>query len=58
MVDQIQTDSGREVVVDVVDEESHRSEEMVQVEAVRPDLSLSDESGEKPWLFREEVVSA
>lgn len=44
--------------VRVVDEESHFGNEMVQVEATDESLELTDESGESPWFFRDEVYGA
>jgi hypothetical protein len=41
--------------VEVVDEESHRGVEMVRVEAVSPNVTLQDQSGNSPWVFIEDV---
>lgn len=49
-------DRSGELEVEVVDEESHHGKEMVQVEAVPDGIELSDESGDKPWLFEEKLL--
>lgn len=46
---------GEQVEVTVVDTEEHRGHEMAQVEAVDENVSLSDPSGEQPWVFAEDV---
>lgn len=48
-------DDDRSIDVEVIDSESHRGEEMVQVEATDDDVNLTDQSGESPWLFEEEL---
>jgi hypothetical protein len=48
-------DENRTLPVEVVDEESHRGVEMVRVEAVSPNVTIRDQSGESPWVFRSDV---
>jgi len=48
-------DGEGQIAVDVVDTESHRGNHMVQVEATDDSLSLTDTSGEAPWLFENGV---
>lgn len=43
------------IEVEVVDSESHHQFDAVQVEAVSDSVSLSDVSGEQPWLPADEV---
>jgi hypothetical protein len=44
----------REIDVDVIDSESHHGE-YLKVEATSDEISLSDESGNQPWVEASEV---
>jgi hypothetical protein len=48
------TDNGS-IDVEITDTESHHGNEMVQVQATSDDITLADESGDKPWVFADEV---
>lgn len=47
--------TGDSIEVEIVDEESYRSDSVVQVQAVDDDIELSDESGNDPWVDADEV---
>lgn len=41
--------------VEILDRESHRGNEVVQIQAVEDGVTLSDQSGEAPWVPRDSV---
>lgn len=53
MSDQTAQYDGREV--QIIDRESHRGVEVVQIEATDDGVSLSDPSGNAPWVKADEV---
>jgi hypothetical protein len=48
------TADGRTVEVEVVNEQSHHGR-YVQVRATDPDVTLFDESGDRPWFDADEL---
>lgn len=42
--------------VEIINQETHRGEDIYQVQATDDGLTLRDESGEAPWMFEGDVA--
>jgi hypothetical protein len=49
--------NGERIEVEIVDSESHRGVEVVQVESADDNTTLSDKSGNAPWVEHDELIT-